>query len=144
MTLSRRSFLAAGAVGAAALVARPALAKATGFVDYTPGMVQTLLTEGRTVFVDYAADWCGTCKRQERVIDALIRENPAYARHVALVRVDWDDYRRAEVTTSRNIPRRSTLLVLKGDRELGRIVAGTGEAEIKALMDTALQAATGA
>lgn len=141
MTLSRRTLLA---TGAAALIARPALANAKGFVDYTPGMVQSLLAEGRTVFVDYAADWCGTCKRQERVIDALIRSNPAYEKNVAFVRVDWDDYRKAEVTTSRNIPRRSTLLVLKGDKELGRIVAGTGEAEIKGLMDTALQAATSA
>jgi hypothetical protein len=32
--------------------------------------------------------------------------------------------------------------VLKGDKELGRIVAGTKKADIKALMDTALAAAT--
>jgi len=31
--------------------------------------------------------------------------------------------------------------VLKGDKELGRIVAGTAKEEIKALMDLALQAA---
>jgi thioredoxin 1 len=33
-------------------------------------------------------------------------------------------------------------VILKGDKELGRIVAGTAKEEIKALMDTALQAAT--
>ena len=32
------------------------------------------------------------------------------------------------------------LVVLKGDKELGRIVAGTGKDEIKALMDVALAA----
>jgi len=31
-------------------------------------------------------------------------------------------------------------VVLRGDKELGRIVAGTIKAEIKALMDTALGA----
>jgi thioredoxin 1 len=41
-----------------------------------------------------------------------------------------------------NIPRRSTLVVLKGNKELGRIVAGTAKDDIKALMDLALQAAS--
>jgi hypothetical protein len=40
-----------------------------------------------------------------------------------------------------NVPRRSTLVVLKGDQEPGRIVAGTAREDIKALMDLALQAA---
>jgi len=40
------------------------------------------------------------------------------------------------------VPRRSTLIVLKGDKELGRIVADTSKSSIKALMDTALTAAT--
>ncbi len=138
MTLSRRTILAGGA---AVLVAGPAFA-AAGFRDYTPGMIDGLLKQGKTVFVDYSADWCGTCARQERVIAGLMQENPAYAQNVVFVRVDWDDYRRAEVTTSRKIPRRSTLLVLRGDKELGRIVAGTAKQDIKALMDTALTAAT--
>ena len=138
MTVSRRAFLASGA---AFVMARPAFA-ATGFRDYTPGMIQTMLSEGKTVFVDYAADWCGTCARQKRVILGLLKENPAYRKSVEFVRVDWDDFRKADVTTSRRIPRRSTLIVLKGDQELGRIVAGTGQAEIKGLMDTALSAAT--
>jgi hypothetical protein len=54
------------------------------------------------------------------------------------IRVDWDQWGRHEVTTSRSIPRRSTLLVLRGDAELGRIVAGTSEAQIKSLMDLGL------
>lgn len=140
MSPSRRSFLASTT---ALILAGPALA-APGFQDYTPGLIDGLLKQGKTVFVDYAADWCGTCAKQERVIQALMQENPAYAKNVVFVRVDWDDFRKAEVTTSRRIPRRSTLIVLKGGDELGRIVAGTGKSEIQALMDTALTAATGA
>lgn len=140
MSLSRRNFLAATT---ALVLAGPAFA-APGFKDYTPGLIDGLLKDGKTVFVDYAADWCGTCAKQERVIQALMAENPAYAKNVVFVRVDWDDFRKAEVTTSRRIPRRSTLIVLKGDEELGRIVAGTGKSEIQALMDTALTASTGA
>jgi len=139
MKLTRRKFLA-GCAGTAAL-AGPTYA-AQGFADYAPGMIEDLLGQGKTVFVDYAATWCGTCARQERVITALLAQNPAYAQNVAFVRVDWDTYRKADVTTSCKIPRRSTLLVLKGDKELGRIVAGTGEQGVRALMATALTAAT--
>lgn len=133
--MNRRTFLAS----TAAIALLPGMAAA--MQDYTPGLIQKALAEGKTVFVDYGADWCGTCKRQERVIKELRAENPAYDAGMLFVRVDWDDYRAHEVTTSRAIPRRSTLLVLRGDAELGRIVAGTSKAQIQALMDKGLQGA---
>ncbi len=107
-------------------------------VDYKPGLIKEALAQGKTLFVDYAAVWCTTCKRQERVIEKLRAENPAYDNAMTFVRVDWDQYKGDDVRTSRNIPRRSTLILLKGDQELGRIVAGTSEAQIKELLDKAL------
>ncbi|MEL6919456.1 MAG: thioredoxin family protein [Pseudomonadota bacterium] len=131
--MDRRTFL----IAAAATTIAPAAARAS-FRDYTPGAIQSALASGQTVFVDYSATWCSTCARQERVITALRQQNPAYDRAMTFIKVDWDTYKNHEVTTSRNIPRRSTLLVLKGNAELGRIVAGTGEAQIKALLDAGL------
>lgn len=130
----RRSFLAL------ALMLSTAPAMASDTLDYAPGLIKQALADGKTVFVDYAADWCSTCARQERVIAALRDENPQYDQAMVFVRVDWDDYRRHEVSTSRNIPRRSTLIVLRGDQELGRIVAGTGTDAIRALMDQGVSA----
>jgi len=132
--MKRRHFLAAGT--AAALL--PATAKAAGFVDYTPGVIEAALKDGKTVFVDYSAPWCGTCKRQERVVNALRAQDPAYDAAMTFVKVDWDTYKSHEVTVFRSIPRRSTLLVLRGEDELGRIVAGTSQSQIKSLMDTGL------
>lgn len=133
--MKRRSFIAA--VGAVALAPTATLA-ANGFVDYSPGVIENALKAGKTVFVDYSASWCSTCKRQERVINALRGEDPAYDASMMFVRVDWDDYRRHDVTVSRGIPRRSTLIVLRGDEELGRIVAGTSQSQIKSLMNVGL------
>ena len=131
----RRLLMTATAAGLApaglALAAEPML-------EYTPGLIQAALERGETVLVDYSAGWCSTCARQERVITALRSANPAYDGAITFVRVDWDDYRRHEVTTTRSIPRRSTLILLQGEAELGRIVAGTSEKQIKALMDLAL------
>lgn len=138
----KRTFLAGLAslavLSAAALVPAVPARAAGGFVDYVPGVIEDALKAGRTVFVDYSATWCTTCKAQERVISRLLAANPAYAEKMLLVRVDWDDYGDAPVSRERKIPRRSTLLVLRGEAELGRVVAGTSEEEIKALMDKGL------
>lgn len=135
--MKRRTFLAA----AAAFAAMPTMSKmanASVFVDYTPGAIQAALDAGKTVFVDYSATWCSTCKRQERVINALRAQDPAYDSAMVFMKVDWDTYKNHEVTTSRGIPRRSTLIVLQGGNELGRIVAGTSESQVKELMDKGL------
>lgn len=132
--MNRRHFIAS----TAALAVAPLMAQASQSVDYAPGVIEAALSEGKTVFVGYTAKWCGTCKTQERVINALLEEDPSYAEAMTFVRVDWDDFKNHEVTTSRAIPRRSTLLVLRGEEELGRVVAGTSKAQIKALMDLGL------
>ncbi len=111
---------------------------ASATTDYTPGLIKKELAAGKTLLVDYAADWCSTCAKQERVLTTLRDENPAYDKNISFIRVDWDTYDLDEVTTSRNIPRRSTLILLRGDEELGRIVAGTSKAQIKELLDKGL------
>jgi len=133
--INRRHFL----IATTALVAFPVAAfAAEEWIDYKPGVIQSLLNEGKTVFVDYAAVWCSTCKAQESVLNDLRAFNPAYNEAMVFVRVDWDNYGRHAVTTSRKIPRRSTLIVLRGSEELGRIVAGTRVSDIEALMDLGL------
>ena len=133
----RRTFI--GATVALAMMPISALAET---VEYTDGLIQSALADGKTVFVDYATDWCTTCRAQEGKIEALRSSNPSYDENILFVRVDWDVYSGHPVSTDRNIPRRSTLIVLKGDQELGRIVAGTSKKQIQELMDIALNAAT--
>lgn len=135
--MKRRTFMAVSA----AMLVFP-MAGFAAALDYEPGMVQDLLADGKTVFVDFAADWCSTCKAQERRINSLKSQNANYEANVVFVRVDWDKYGSGDLSKSLNVPRRSTLLVLKGDKELGRVVANTSQSAIKALMDTALKAAT--
>ena len=85
--MHRRHVLA----GLATLPLLPHMARASaGFVEYTDGMIDAVLALGKTVFVDYYASWCSTCARQERVIGALLSDNPAYADNVMFVRVNWD------------------------------------------------------
>lgn len=135
--MKRRDFIAL--TTAAALT--PLTLSAT-VVDYTPGMAQKALASGKTVFLDFSATWCSTCAAQDRVINALRDENPAYDANITFIKVDWDNFGDGKLSNALKIPRRSTLVVLKGNKELGRIVAGTSSKQIKKLMDTALSAAS--
>ncbi len=133
--MKRRTFLAATALA----LTLPTISLGDTMVKYRPGLVQETLAEGKTVLLDYAAKWCSTCARQERVIFGLRNDNPAYDEEIVFIRVDWDKFGRHEVTRSRNVPRRSTLVLLRGDEELGRIVAGTSKGQIKELLDKGLE-----
>ncbi|MEM6384930.1 MAG: thioredoxin family protein [Pseudomonadota bacterium] len=133
--MDRRTFLIAAV---AALVAGPAAA----MKNYAPGLVEKELAAGKIVFLDFAADWCTTCRAQESKIRKLRSENPAYDQAITFIRVDWDRHGNGKLANRLNIPRRSTLVVLKGNQEIGRLVANTRTEEIKNLMDTALSAAT--
>lgn len=132
--MKRRTFLSM----VAGLVFAPSVLLAGTEQMYTPGLIKQHLADGKTVFVDYAAEWCSTCKRQERLVNQLRERNPAYDENIVFVKVDWDVYSTHDVTSSRNVPRRSTLILLKGEEELGRIVAGTDINEIKELLDKGL------
>jgi thiol-disulfide isomerase/thioredoxin len=134
--MKRRTFLASTA--AFALLA-PTLQAAEPIL-YTPGSAEAAMDEGKIVLLDFWASWCSTCAAQERVLAALRAENPAYEQKITFFVVDWDAYGRDTLAKDLAIPRRSTLVLLKGREELGRIVAGTSEAEIKALLDLAVGA----
>ena len=134
--MKRREFL----VGTAAVTITPMTAHANETLDYTPGLVRERLAAGETLFVDFKADWCTTCRAQERVITELRSGNPAYDTAITFVNVDWDQYGRGDLVQELNIPRRSTLVVMKGSAELGRIVARTSRRDIQSLMDIALAA----
>lgn len=137
--MNRRDFIAlTAAVSLAAPL--PALAEMTKDVAYTPEALQTALANGQTVFLDFKASWCTTCAAQGRVINALRQENPAYDAGITFMPADWDQWKGSQIVRDLNVPRRSTLIVLRGDKELGRIIAGTARSDIKALLDRALQA----
>lgn len=133
--MNRRHFIAIA--GATALAP---LAASAEILNYSPGLVAERLAAGETVFLDFKASWCSTCRRQERIIGQIRGDDTAYDEAITFINVDWDKFGRSDLVNRLNIPRRSTLVVLKGDDELGRIVAGTATDKIKELMDIALNA----
>lgn len=89
---------------------------------------------GRPILLAVHADWCATCRAQEPVLEALLRE-PKYAGFVAF-RVDFD--RQKDVVRQLRVQYQSTLIVYKGGKEVARSTAVTDEAAIAAQLAKAL------
>jgi thiol:disulfide interchange protein DsbD len=90
--------VALGALAHPALRAAPPAVAGAGidaaaWQPYSADRVQALAAGGQTVFVNFTADWCLTCKVNERTTLASARVQRAFAEHnIALVKGDWTRY----------------------------------------------------
>lgn len=89
---------------------------------------------GQPILVTVHADWCVTCRTQEPIVEALLKE-PQYSRF-AVFRVDFD--RQKDVLRQLRVRYQSTLIVYKGAKEVGRSTALVREEEIEAQLARAL------
>ena len=97
--MNRRDFL----MTSSCFLATPSVALAAQ--AYAPGLVKQLLSEGKTVFVDYTTEWCTTCAAQKRTLARLLTENPAYGQMIEFVTIDYDQFGRGELAKELGIPR---------------------------------------
>ena len=70
-------------------------------------------------------------------MSALLDKDPAY-KAVKIIKVDWDRFGRAAIVKQLRIPRRSTLVMFKGGKEVGRVVASTSMEDIEPLFKAAI------
>ncbi len=71
------------------------------------------------------------------MIKALRVANADYERRIAFFFLDWNDYAGSPIAKKLKVWRQSTLVMLTGNGEAGRLLAQTGEGEIGALLDMA-------
>jgi thiol:disulfide interchange protein/DsbC/DsbD-like thiol-disulfide interchange protein len=81
---------------------RPVAAHVEGeagqWADFDRHEVEDLIGQGRIVFIDFTADWCWTCKVNERVVLADKQVQDAFAAaDVALIKADWT-HREPDIT----------------------------------------------
>lgn len=109
-------------------------AQAAQRVSFNPATFAAAQKAGKPILVDIAASWCPTCKAQQPILRQLMKD----ARHSELVIFEVDFDSQKEAVRSFNARSQSTLIVFKGEMEIGRSVGDTNPASIAALLDAAL------
>ena len=87
-----------------------------------------LVESGKKVLVDFYADWCGPCKMQAPIVEAIAEENS----DVVVAKLNVDDV--DDVAERFNIVSIPTLLIFKGGKLVKNFVGVTMKANILAAL----------
>ena len=77
-------------------------------INVTKDNFEEIKNSGKTVLLDFYADWCGPCRMVSPMVDQIAEEHPEYV--VGKVNVDDEE----DIAASFGIMSIPTLIVLKG------------------------------
>lgn len=117
----------------AAILLFPLLAHAI-VTPYSQDKLDALNKAGKPVLVLIVADWCGTCRAQEKILGELLPSEEF--KGITALRVDFDAQK--DVVRSFHVRYQSTLIVFKGGAEVARVTAETDREAIATLLRRAL------
>lgn len=126
---SRRTFVAL-ALAAPLAAALPAIAAS----KYSPAVLAEAQKSGKPILVEVTAPWCPTCKAQKAVLNELDKQE----RFKDFVKIEVDFDTQKDALKSLKATMQSTLIVYKGDKEMGRLAGETNKGAIEALLAKAL------
>ena len=109
------------------------LAQALTIEPYSAQALATAQNAGRPVAVLFHAEWCGTCKQQDKAFAQLKTEAGL---DMVLLVADYD--REKDLRRNMNVRSQSTLVVFRGNVEKTRVGGETDPAKLRAALRTAL------
>jgi thioredoxin 1 len=101
---------------------------------YTQARLEALNKSGQPVLVVIHADWCSTCKTQERILHELLAQSDF--KRIKVLRVDFDQQR--DIVSAYGVQYQSTLVALKNGFEVGRSTAEMSPVRIADLLRLSL------
>ena len=125
--ISRRSILLSAM--ATLLAPMPAFARSS----FSDAAFKSAAKSGHPVLIEFHADWCPTCRAQEKVVNALILD-PAYS-NVVVLRVLFDAEK--DLLKRFGVRQQSTLIMYRNGEEKARAVGMTNPGDIAELLKTA-------
>jgi len=89
---------------------------------------------GKTVLLDFHADWCPVCRKQGPVIESLVQEGKFKV--IVAFQVNYDD--ETALKKQLKVTSQSTLIVFKGGKEVSRATGVVDKTDIRALIEKGL------
>lgn len=118
---------------AAALVGSAAIAHALDIKPYSADALASAEKAGQPVALHFRADWCPTCRAQDKALQSLKSEKGL---DITVLSVNYDTEK--DMKRRFKINSQSTLVVLKGDKESARLVGDTSSLNIMMALKSAL------
>lgn len=120
-------------VVAAALFGTAALAHALDSKPYTAEALATAERAGQPVALLFHADWCPTCRAQDKVLQSLKTEKGL---DLTVLVANYDTEK--DLKRRFRISAQSTIVVLKGAKETARLIGDTSVDGIRSALKSAL------
>ena len=124
-------------LSASAALALPISAQAYSPVVYAPSDWRSLRDEGKAVVLNFRASWSLTCQIKADILAELVATDPLY-QSLTFMEVDWDTFGPSEWTKRLKVTRRSTLVAMRGRKEIARVENEPYATSIKRFLDGAL------
>jgi len=115
------------------LLTSAAVTHAIEFQPYSAAALAAAQKADKPVVLQFRADWCPTCRAQDKVLQTL-KSEPGL--DVTVLKVNFDTEK--ELKKQFKVQTQSTMIVLRGDKERGRLVGDTTEAGIRTALKSAL------
>lgn len=110
-----------------------ASAQALDIQPYSAAALSSAQQAGKPVGLHFHADWCPTCRAQEKVFNSF---KPDAALAMTLLVVNYDDER--PLRRKLGVRTQSTLIVYRGAKETTRLAGDTEPAVLRAALQSAL------
>lgn len=115
------------------LVAAASMAHALDIKPYTPEALAAAEKAGQPVALHFHADWCPTCRAQDKALQSLKAEKGL---DITVLTVNYDTEK--DVKRRFKVNAQSTFVVLKGQKESARLVGDTSSLNILMALKSAL------
>ena len=117
---------------AASLLLATSVSHALTVAPYSPAALAAAQKAGEPLVLHFHANWCPTCRAQDKVFDAL-KADPSLK--VTLMEVNYDTEKALE--RQLKVTAQSTLIVLHGATERSRSTGETDPARLKRILQSA-------
>jgi thioredoxin len=102
-------------------------------VNLNAALLKQLMSEGKTVLVDYWAPWCGYCRRIAPAYEKIAQQ---YGDRLVVGKINIDE--ELQLAQQERIEVIPTLVMYKGSEAVGSIVAPESKARIEAFISETL------